>query len=107
VNHTIVSIPARLDALNADTLVARLAEDFAADTDTKHLLLDLSAVTFISSAGIRYLIIAAEFFKKRDGSVVFCGPGENVRQVLQVSGLTRTFQSFPDTDEAIAALSAV
>jgi len=107
VNHVIVSIPARLDNFNADMLVDRLSEDFSAANHIKHLVLDLSAVTYISSAGIRYLIIAAEFFQKRDGSVVFCGPGENVRQVLQISGLTRTFRTFPGTEEALAALITV
>jgi len=104
VNHVIVSIPARLDGFNADSLVAKLTEDFSSATHVKHLLLDLSAVTFISSAGIRYLIIAADFFKKRDGSVVFCGPCENVLQVLQISGLTQISRTFPGTEEAIAAL---
>ena len=54
--------------------------------------------------GIRYLIVANEHFKKRHGTVALCGATDNVFQVLQISGLNRTFRMFRDTAAAMLEL---
>ncbi len=104
-NYTIVTAPPRLDGPVAEQLLGQLEAKLTESIQLRYLVLDLSAVGFISSAGIRYLIVASDQFRKRDGSVVLCGPSENVLQVLQITGLTRTFRIVPDTVSAVSELA--
>ena len=59
----------------------------------------------ITSIGIRYLIVAAQQMRQRGGSLLLCGTGDTVQQVLKISGLLKQFQILPDVDAAVLWLS--
>lgn len=103
-NYVIEVIPRRLDGTAAEQLMGQLQGDLAQSAHLRDLILDLSTCDFVSSAGIRYLIVANDHFKKREGMVALCGATENVYQVLLISGLNRTFRMFQDTATALMEL---
>ena len=104
-NYVIAAVPRRLDGTAAEQLVGQLQGELAQMTDLRDLILDLSTCDFVSSAGIRYLIVANDHFRKRQGTVALCGATDNVFQVLQISGLNRTFRMFRDTATAVLELA--
>lgn len=91
-----VSLAGRLDGNSAPAFGAQLAEHLEAGT--RSVILDLSALEFMSSAGLR------EFLKlaKRQGAnkAVLVGAQPAVGQVLEISGMGSLFLSAKDGDEA-------
>ncbi len=82
-------INGRIDTTTSADLQKSL-EDVLADAAVKKLALDFSAVQYVSSAGLRVLLMAVKTLKPRGGSVVLAAVSAEVQQVLKISG----FQSF-------------
>ena len=54
----------------------------------RKILLDLSGLDFISSAGLRVLLATAQELKKNDGDLRVCCLNETVREVFDISGFS-------------------
>ncbi|GAB4423674.1 MAG: hypothetical protein Kow00106_20690 [Anaerolineae bacterium] len=84
--HTlIIEVVGRLDSDHAETLAERACA--ALSTERVHLILDLSAVTFINSAGLRALVQAIKEAQASGGSLTLINPSESVRRALELVGL--------------------
>ena len=82
----VVVVRGRLDSYWADHLGARLADVIR--RGNHHLQLNLSEISYLSSAGIG---IVMQYFKQLrdiDGSLSVVEPSEQVRRILALSGLT-------------------
>jgi len=69
----------------------------------KRLVVDLSDVTYIDSAGLAALIQAMQKVKGYGGKFLLAGLQETVRSIFEISRLDQVFQIFPDTDAALGA----
>ena len=67
------------------------------------VLLDLSAVTFCSSSGLRVLIQASQHAAETGVELRIIGAGRPVLRPLQVTGLDRHLRVFSTTADALAA----
>ena len=56
------------------------------------LVLDLSAVTFLDSSGLRVVIAAHRSMRERDGSLVLRRPSDTVQRLLEITQLTGELQ---------------
>jgi len=54
--------------------------------------LDLRAVVYMSSAGLRVLLASLKSATSRNGVFALVGPQDAVREVLEMSGFSRIFQ---------------
>jgi anti-sigma B factor antagonist len=72
----------------------------------KRIVIDLSRVTYIDSAGIAALIVAMQEVEAYDGKFFLAGVQETLRSIFETSRLDRTFRIFPDVDAALAASPA-
>ncbi len=79
---TTIAVAGRLDTTTAPLLDKAISEDIA---DTKHLILDLKGVTYISSAGLRVLLSAQKKMQKI-GSMKVRNVCEEVMDVLEMTG---------------------
>ncbi|MCA1916797.1 STAS domain-containing protein [Methanospirillum hungatei] len=70
------------------------------------IILDLSDVRYISSAGIRVFIAAAKTLKEKKGELRFSTPNRNVSDILRLSGLLKIFKVYPDNAAAIRSFTA-
>jgi anti-sigma B factor antagonist len=70
------------------------------------LLLDLSGVEYISSAGLRVFLMLARKVKDGGGRLVLCGMGASVRQVFDLAGFSALFAIEPSVELGVARLSA-
>ena len=75
--------------------------------EPKRLVIDLSRVTYIDSAGMASLIIAMQEVEAYGGKFFLAGLQETLRLIFETSRLDRTFQIFPDVDAALAASRAL
>ena len=72
----------------------------------KRIVIDLSRVTYIDSAGIAVLILAMQEVEAYGGKFFLAGVQETLRSIFETSRLDRTFRIFPDVDAALGASGA-
>lgn len=80
-----IVLDGRLDAKNAAEVRARLAA--AIDAGARHLLLDMDAVPFMSSAGIRVLQETHQRLARIKGTLRIETASDFVREMLEIVGL--------------------
>jgi len=73
--------------------------------EKRSIVVDLSGVNFLSSYGIRVLLVGAKTVKSKGGKLAILCPGGNVAKVLQVAGTDALIPVFPTQDAALAAVA--
>jgi anti-sigma B factor antagonist len=68
----------------------------------RRLVVDLSEVTYIDSAGLAALIEAMQKVEGYGGRFLLAGLQETVRSIFEISRLDQVFQIFPDVRAAAA-----
>ena len=68
----------------------------------QRLVVDLSEVTYIDSAGLAALIEAMQKVEAYGGKFLLAGLQETVRSIFEISRLDQVFQIFPDVRAAAA-----
>lgn len=101
---TVLSPAGRIDTTTAGALESRLATVLTAAAP--QLVVDLSAVDYISSAGLRVLLVAARRVQASGGRLALCALGQPVRQVFQLAGFLPLFTIEETRDAAVAGLTA-
>lgn len=69
------------------------------------LLLDMEGVSYISSAGLRALLMLYRQITNNDGRVALVGLTENIRDMMLVTGFLEFFDAYDTLDEGLAALA--
>src|SRR5690348_6282336 len=98
----LVAASGRLDSNSAGVLEAVLP---GRAKDEAKLILDLSEVPYVSSAGLRVLLIGAKAARAAGHKLVLTGLSPSVREVFDISGFTSIFTIEADVDSALAALA--
>jgi len=94
----IVSDLSRIDSGNAGEIEARVREHL---TETPpSFLLDFSSLDYISSAGLRLVLVIGKHLKSKSRRLAICGMKDNVREVFEISGFLRMLDTFDDRDSA-------
>ncbi len=99
----VAGLNGRMDAVSAPVFDAWLAERIQAKQ--YKMVLDMSGLEYISSAGLRSLLAAAKQLKAVGGSVVLTGISGTVEEVFRMSGFLAIFKVAPTAAEALAALA--
>ncbi len=98
---TVLSVIGRLD----NTTAPRLSEHLAATLAVRpRLLIELSQLDYISSAGFRALLVAAKTARQSDGQIVLGGLSGQVRQLFEVGGFLNLFRVCATRDEGLGLL---
>lgn len=66
--------------------------------------IDMSALTYVSSAGLRVLLVAAKKVQQQEGKLALGGLAENVRAVFAATGFDSIIAIESDAAAAIAAV---
>jgi anti-sigma B factor antagonist len=91
-------------------LDARTSKDFRRDIQElleqhKHVVLDLSALTFIDSSGLGVLLSCLRQLTGNGGDLKLCSLTPQVRAVFQLVRMHRLFDVYNTRDEAAQAFS--
>ena len=96
----------RLDHRTAPDFRTALAphlEACAAGRDV--VVLDLSGLEHISSAGLRVLMLASRQVTAQRGTMVAANPQPRVHEIFEISRFTLVFEIFPTVAAALARVS--
>jgi len=69
------------------------------------IILDLTEVTYLSSMGIRSIVMGAKTCRLRGGKLVLLSPKGNVAQVLTIAGIGTLVPIYSEIDAAILAVT--
>ena len=83
-NALIVKIIGRMDAVTAPEFEKALGAWI--DESEKHFVVDLSSLEYISSAGLRSILIIAKKLKALNGKILLAAMEESVNEVFEISG---------------------
>ncbi len=98
----VVTASGRLDSNTASVLQAMLPTRVQSNPAT---ILDLAEMAYVSSAGLRVLLIAAKAARSNGHRLVLTGLSDSVREVFDISGFTTIFTIEADVDSGLAALA--
>jgi len=98
----IVRLSGRLDSTTSLAFEKSLLE-LLANTGAR-LLLDLTQLDYISSAGLRVVLVAAKRSKQAQGHLVLFGLQPMVREVFEISGFLKILRTTSSLEQALATL---
>jgi anti-sigma B factor antagonist len=98
----IAAVRGRVDGSNAESLERRLLG--LLDAGGGRLVLDLTGVDYVNSAGLRAVLIAAKRSIAVGGTLAVVAVHGVVREVLDMAGFSAILPMFEQTDTAVAAV---
>ena len=102
----VVSIAGRVDHATSDDLRTALSAPLErCGTQGDHLVLDFTGVDYISSAGLRVLMLAAKQARAQKGFLALAGVQPLVREILEISKFTLILRIEPSVRAAVLAAS--
>lgn len=98
-NKLVVYCEGRVDSTNANIFEEKLAA-IVGEGQNKFII-DFSKIAFVSSAGLRVLLIAAKKVKPNGGAIILTGLSPEVQEVFDISGFTSIFTIHKTVEEAL------
>ncbi len=98
----IVSLVGHLDGMTCGEVQEKLTA--LVEAGTTQMVLDLSRMDYISSAGLRVLLILQKSLKSKSGEAVFLKVQDSVKEVFNLSGFSALFTFFASEEEALNKL---
>ena len=68
------------------------------------ILLDMSQVSFMSSAGLRVLLSTYRQISSNQGQIVLAGLSDELEDTMTLTGFLRFFSAYDTIEEALASL---
>lgn len=97
----------RVDHSNSDAFAQALAPHLSGcKSGGDAILFDLTGLDYISSAGLRVLMLASKKVTPAGGKVVLAAPQSVVKEILEISRFQFVFPIHKTVADGIAALSA-
>lgn len=97
-----IAVTGRVDSTTARQLEEMLPERVQS---APRVLLDLTDVQYVSSAGLRVMLKAAKMAKGTGHDLVLAGLAPQVHEVFHMIGFDSLFRIFPDRAAAMTALA--
>lgn len=94
-NRLIVYVDGRIDTLTASDFEKQLIELI---NNNKDVIIECSKIEYISSAGLRSLLVLEKLAAVKKINIVLCRLPELVREVLEISGFDSFFEVRNDFD---------
>ena len=98
----VAKLAGRLDSSSAAAAEENLRRMLG--SGVPHLAIDLSKLEYISSAGLRVLLIVARQVQQAQGKLALFGLGPSVREVFSISGFDKVLAVRDDAAAAIATV---
>jgi anti-anti-sigma factor len=100
-----IQLGGRLDSNTSSTLESLLPTVFQQEGTLA--LMDCTALDYVSSAGLRVVLMAAKRARQIQGRLVLFGLNPKVREVFEVSGFLKILHVADDANSALQSLKAL
>ena len=94
----------RVDGTNASEFQQAL-ESAISDAD-RIVILDCDQLSYISSAGLRVILLTARALQRQNSKFAVCSLSEQIREVFEISGFDKIIPVHETRADALGALSS-
>ncbi len=95
----IVTPSGRLDSMTAPHFESELLT--RTEQSTNGVIVDFTNLEYVSSAGLRILLMAAKRMKAASRKLILCGLSDSIHDVFRISGFLTIFTIVDSREEAI------
>jgi anti-anti-sigma factor len=103
-NHQVISLSGRLDASTAPLLQDRFQKVLT--PETCRFVVEMSEVDYVSSGGLRVLLIMTKMVRAHGGDIVLAQLHPFVEDLMRISGFHTLIAATPTKEEALKFLTA-
>ena len=93
----------RVDGVNASEFEKTLRNTI--DDEDTAVILDLAGITYLSSAGLRAILLTARSLSQRKAKFLLCSPTAPIREVFEISGFDKIIPVHDNHEAAVSALA--
>ena len=97
-DNDIVEVEGSVDSKTAPDLQEQI---LAIIPNISNIILDITNVTFISSAGLRVLLMVYRQLKTKDGKIVLVGVSDEIKDVMFMTGFITFFEIKSTVEQAL------
>lgn len=101
-NIRLIKLIGKLDTMGVDKIETKFAGYCSGEN--ARVLVDLSAVNFLTSIGIRLLTSNAKSLLSRNGRMVLLNPNSEVQNILDLTGIPDIIPMYEQLESAEAVL---
>lgn len=91
----------RIDGVNARDFEEALKAAISPDDNT--VVMDLESLSYISSAGLRVILLIAKTLRKRNADLILCSLSDPIREVFEISGFDKIIPVHASREQALAS----
>jgi anti-anti-sigma factor len=100
----LLTLTGRLDAQAVTVLEQRCAR--LIESQTRTLMINVGTLDYLSSPGLRSLLITGKSLQKQSGKLVLVAGAGPVRQIIELAGFGKIFPVYATVDEAVKQTTA-
>ena len=101
-NNWVVRIVGRVDSSVAKQLEQKVHDLIARDN---HIIVDLAAMDYVSSAGLRSFLILAKGARANNQRLALCALRDEIDEIFDLGGIKELFEIYDDVDTAAAHIA--
>lgn len=94
----IITIEGSIDSKTASEVQQKILE---ATVDCDNVIIDFTKVDFVSSAGLRVLLMVYRQLKVKNGKVILVGVSEEIMEVMSMTGFINFFEIIDTVKNAL------
>ena len=102
-NVLVIKLIGRLDGITSKTFTEKT--NAPNQSDFSQVVLDCKELSYISSEGLRVMLMAAKKAKSQGGALTLCATNTAVNEVMMISGFGALFGIHLNVENAIKAIS--
>ena len=93
----------RLDGTNSRDFEENLKSQL--NDDVNNLIIDLEDLVYISSAGLRAILLLAKTLNSKGQKLVLCSLSDQIMEVFEISGFNKVISIHANRTSAISSMS--
>jgi anti-anti-sigma factor len=95
----VLEVEGRLDTTNYGELEHHLSA--LTENGENLILLDLEKLEYVSSSGLRILLMFLKKLKAAEGRFILCSMSSDIKEIFEISGFINIFEIFDSKAEAL------
>ena len=97
----VITVAGRIDGLNAQEFHENLDKEIGGSDNP--VVLDLEKLSYISSAGLRSILLVAKTLQGRNTKFMLCSLPGPIREIFEIAGFDKIIDVLKSRSDAIAA----
>ena len=99
----VISVAGRIDGMNAQEFRQDLDKEIGGSDSS--VILDVEKLSYISSAGLRSILLIAKTLQSRNMKFIMCSLPAPIKEIFEIAGFDKIINVLKSRSDAIAAIT--